>query len=124
MFPRCVQTHCESERALFYECIQNCVRKPLDTTDIVREAILRELSQAAQGAQIWLRLVRIAVLISSILFWPNDATRVLVTAGGADAWFWLHVAQALIFTALALIVFMRLLKRRSSAFEHTTVASS
>ena len=58
------------------------------------------------------------------LIWPHDATRVLVIVGGADAWFWLHVAQALIFTALALMVFLRLVNRRSSALEHTTMASS
>ena len=63
-------------------------------------------------------------LIFFTLIWPKDATRVLVTVGGADAWFWLHVAQAVIFTALALIVFTRLVNRRSSALEHTTLASS
>jgi hypothetical protein len=31
------QTHYESEMALFYECIQKCARKLLDTADIVRE---------------------------------------------------------------------------------------
>ena len=58
------------------------------------------------------------------LIWPNDAKRVLVTAGGSGAWFWLHVAQAIIFTALAFIVFTRLVNRRSSALERTTIASS
>ena len=49
------------------------------------------------------------------LIWPNDSKRVLIASGGTDAWFWLHVAQAVIFTALALIVFLRLVNRRSSA---------
>jgi membrane protease YdiL (CAAX protease family) len=63
-------------------------------------------------------------LIFFTLIWPKDRNRVLVTVGGANAWFWLHAAQAVIFTALALIVFTRLVNRRSSAFERTTIASS
>jgi membrane protease YdiL (CAAX protease family) len=58
------------------------------------------------------------------LIWPKDAKRVLVTVGGADAWFWLHVAQAVIFTVLAFMVFTRLVNRRSPASEHTSIASS
>ena len=30
--------------ALFYECMLQCARKGLDTADIVREAILQQLS--------------------------------------------------------------------------------
>ena len=63
-------------------------------------------------------------LIFFTLVWPNDAKRVLVTVGGADAWFWLQAVQAVIFAALALMVFPRLVNRCSSALEHTTVASS
>jgi membrane protease YdiL (CAAX protease family) len=63
-------------------------------------------------------------LVFFTLVWPNDAKRVLVTVGGADAWFWLHAAQAVIFSALAFMVFTRLVNRRSSALEHTTIASS
>jgi hypothetical protein len=36
-----MQTIDESEKALFSECSLQCVRKLLDTADIVREAILR-----------------------------------------------------------------------------------
>ena len=32
----------ESEMALFCECMLKCARKPLDTADIVREAMLRQ----------------------------------------------------------------------------------
>lgn len=39
------------------------------------------------------------------LIWPRDSARRLVTEGGADSWFWIHVTQALIFTALALLAF-------------------
>ena len=45
--------------------------------------------------------------------WPHDCSRRLVTEGGSDVWFWIHVAQAAAFTALALLAF-RLLARNSS----------
>jgi hypothetical protein len=35
----------ESEMALFYECMLKCALKLLDTADIVREAIYRQLRQ-------------------------------------------------------------------------------
>ena len=35
----------ESEMALFYECSPQCARKGLDTADIVRDAMFRQLSQ-------------------------------------------------------------------------------
>jgi hypothetical protein len=35
----------ESEMALFFECMQLCAQKVLDTADIVREAILRQLTR-------------------------------------------------------------------------------
>jgi len=40
-----------------------------------------------------------------VLIWPRDSARVLVTQGGADAWFWTHVAQAIAFTVLTLLAF-------------------
>jgi len=46
-----------------------------------------------------------------ILIWPRDSARVLVTAGGADKWFWMHVAQAIVFAALALLAFRQLTKQ-------------
>lgn len=39
------------------------------------------------------------------LVWPYDAARRLVTEGGADAWFWIHAAQAVLFTVLAIFAF-------------------
>ncbi len=44
------------------------------------------------------------------LVWPHDVTRRMVWDGGADTWFWIHVAQAVLFTALATLVFLRLAK--------------
>lgn len=40
--------------------------------------------------------------------WPHDAGRHLVWSSGANGWFWIHVAQAAIFTGLALLSFRRL----------------
>jgi membrane protease YdiL (CAAX protease family) len=39
------------------------------------------------------------------LVWPYDAARRLVSEGGADAWFWIHAAQAILFTVLAIFAF-------------------
>jgi membrane protease YdiL (CAAX protease family) len=44
------------------------------------------------------------------MVWPNDASRTLVWSSGANAWFWIHVAQAVIFGALSILAFRRLLK--------------
>ena len=47
----------ESEMALFYECMLKCARKLLDTADIVREAMFRQLSlRAVKPVQNWLVL--------------------------------------------------------------------
>jgi membrane protease YdiL (CAAX protease family) len=45
--------------------------------------------------------------------WPFDAKRTLVWNGGADMWFWLHVAQAIVFTLLGILAF-QLLARQSA----------
>ncbi len=42
------------------------------------------------------------------LVWPYDTARRLVWEGGADTWFWIHAAQAVIFTVLAILAFIRL----------------
>jgi len=49
-------------------------------------------------------------LIFFTLVWPHDASRRLVWNGGADTWFWIHVAQAIVFTGLAIPAFMRVAK--------------
>ena len=49
-------------------------------------------------------------LLFFILVWPHDATRRLVSEGGADMWFWLHAAQAIVFGTLAIFAFVRLAK--------------
>jgi len=50
-----------------------------------------------------------------IFVWPHDATRRLVSEGGATGWFWVHVVQAAAFTALSLLVFKRLSERTPHA---------
>jgi membrane protease YdiL (CAAX protease family) len=50
------------------------------------------------------------LLVFFTLVWPHDASRRLIWQGGADAWFWIHSAQALIFAALAVLAFFRLAK--------------
>jgi membrane protease YdiL (CAAX protease family) len=47
------------------------------------------------------------------LVWPNDAARRLVWDSGSDNWFWIHVAQAIIFTVLAVWAFQRLARESS-----------
>jgi membrane protease YdiL (CAAX protease family) len=42
------------------------------------------------------------------LVWPHDAARQLVSESGTDNWFWMHVAQAIVFTALAVWAFQQL----------------
>ena len=39
------------------------------------------------------------------MVWPRDAARRLLTEGGADAWFWIHVAQIVVGTAVGVWCF-------------------
>ena len=50
----------------------------------------------------------VGLLVFFSLVWPHDANRRLVSEGGADRWFWIHVAQAVLFTALTIPAFLRL----------------
>jgi membrane protease YdiL (CAAX protease family) len=47
-------------------------------------------------------------LVFFLFVWPHDATRRLVREQGTDGWFWIHVAQAIVFTILAVLAFKRL----------------
>jgi membrane protease YdiL (CAAX protease family) len=47
------------------------------------------------------------------LVWPHDAARRLVSDSGTDKWFWIHVAQAVVFTVLAVLAFQRLARESS-----------
>ena len=50
----------------------------------------------------------VADLTFFTLVWPRDASRRLVLESGTDNWFWIHVAQAIVFTVLAVWAFQRL----------------
>jgi hypothetical protein len=50
----------------------------------------------------------IGLLTFFTLVWPNDAVRRLTGNGATEGWFWIHCAQAIIFTALAIVTFKRL----------------
>jgi hypothetical protein len=50
----------------------------------------------------------VGLLTFFVLAFPHDTTRRLVSEGGADGLFWIHVAQAIVFTALAAISFVHL----------------
>ncbi len=48
------------------------------------------------------------------LIWPYDAARPLVWRDGADVWFWVHMAQAIVFTILAVLAFRRVVRAGDS----------
>jgi membrane protease YdiL (CAAX protease family) len=47
-------------------------------------------------------------LMFFVLIWPHDSARVPVTDGGTNIWFWIHLAQAIVFTAFAWLTFRRM----------------
>jgi len=51
----------------------------------------------------------VGLLVFFTLVWPHDAARRLVWDSGTDNWFWMHVAQAILFTVLAVWAFQRLM---------------
>lgn len=55
------------------------------------------------------------------LIWPNDASRKPIFEGGTDRFFWIDVAQAVIFTVLAILAFAKLAttSRKESALGDT-----
>jgi membrane protease YdiL (CAAX protease family) len=55
------------------------------------------------------------LLIFFTLIWPHDGTRGLLAETGADAWFWIHLAQAAVFTVLAILAYVRLAKTARDA---------
>jgi len=56
------------------------------------------------------------------LVWRNDATRRLVSEGGADAWFWIHCAQIVLGTVLAIWAFRRLARASGVSAPRVTSA--
>ena len=52
----------------------------------------------------------IGLLAFFLLVWPNDPARSLIRDTGADHWFWIHVGQAVVFTAVSMAAFVKLAK--------------
>lgn len=50
----------------------------------------------------------IGLLIFFGIVWPQDRHRELIWVRGADTWFWIHVAQAVVFALLGIMAFIRL----------------
>jgi membrane protease YdiL (CAAX protease family) len=46
----------------------------------------------------------LADLVAFTLLWPRDPTRQAVFRGGPNVWFWIHAAQALIFTVITVLL--------------------
>jgi membrane protease YdiL (CAAX protease family) len=64
----------------------------------------------------------IGLLTFFSLIWPRDKQRRLIGASGADTWFWIHVAQAIVFAALAIMAFIHLAYRVRQAHPNSTPA--
>jgi membrane protease YdiL (CAAX protease family) len=61
------------------------------------------------------------------LVWPYDTQRRLIwETGVSDTWFWIHLAQAIIFTVLALLAFIRLARvaKRTRAIEGNPIPAA
>lgn len=50
-----------------------------------------------------------------LLIWPNDAQRTLITVTGPDLSFWISLAQAIVFSALAVLAFLYLRRATRAA---------
>ena len=50
----------------------------------------------------------IGLFVFFALVWPGDKNRTQIWQHGADIWFWLHLAQAVVFGALVVALFIRL----------------
>jgi len=59
----------------------------------------------------------VGLLVFFTLIWPRDAARRLVLQSGTDSWFWIHAAQAVVFTVLAVGAFRRLAKVSSRTLD-------
>ena len=63
----------------------------------------------------------IADLTFFTLVWPADGHRTLISAGGADLWFWIHVGQVVVFAPLAILA-LRQLARAAGRTEGASLA--
>lgn len=56
----------------------------------------------------------IGLLLFFTLVWPGDKVRQWIGTGSADTWFWIHVAQVLLFATLAVLAFGRLARNTNA----------
>lgn len=78
---------------LFYLCVDAM----LGTMAYLTSSILPGIVIHAAGLVVFFSLI-----------WPNDPARQLVENSGADLWFWVHVAQTIVFGVLAVLAFRQL----------------
>ena len=57
----------------------------------------------------------IGLLVFFTLVWPSDVFRQVVGGGTTELWFWIHVAQTLVFAVLAVLAFIHLASSRQQA---------
>jgi membrane protease YdiL (CAAX protease family) len=57
----------------------------------------------------------VGLVVFFSLVWPHDPTRHLLDSGAADPWFWIHVAQSLVFGLLAILAFAHLARVTAAA---------
>jgi membrane protease YdiL (CAAX protease family) len=57
----------------------------------------------------------VGLLIFFTLIWPQDAARPLIANAGPDKWFWIHIAQAILFTPPSLWAFRHLARLNVTA---------
>jgi membrane protease YdiL (CAAX protease family) len=55
----------------------------------------------------------LGLFIFFALIWPHDAARPMLAAPGDHAWFWVHLAQTIVFAGLSLAAFVQLARARS-----------
>ena len=55
----------------------------------------------------------LGLLIFFGVVWPQDRKRELIWTYGPDAWFRIHVTQAIVFGVLGILAFVRLARQRS-----------
>jgi membrane protease YdiL (CAAX protease family) len=63
----------------------------------------------------------IGLLVFFTLVWPGDLVRQVTGGGTTELWFWIHVAQTLVFAVLAILAFLHLasIRRKASAKQVT-----
>ena len=67
----------------------------------------------------------VGLFVFFALVWPQDKHRELIWQSGADHWFWIHLAQAIVFAVLGIILFRRVAREAArAAFIHQQGAVS